>query len=556
MKKKNIIPDYVFETSWEVCNKVGGIYTVLSTAAKTLQELNKDKNIYIGPDFGITNNPLFKENKTLFKAWKKQALEKEHLNVRVGRWEIPGKPIVFLVDFKPFMPLKNEFFGEMWEKFGVDSLSAYGDYDESVMFGYAAGKTVQSFCNFFQVEQKKTIAHFHEWTTASGLLYVKMNAPEIGTVFTTHATTVGRSICFNNKHLYDHFKNYNGDQMAYELNVTAKHSLEKRGAINADCFTTVSELTARECEQLLEKKPDIVTPNGFEDDFVPKGKKYEQQHYESRETLKKVAESLLGYPLHKNTIFVGTSGRYEFRNKGIDVFLKSLKRLNLNAEMKKEVVAFIMVPGWICGPRKDLQEKMGIEETDIPVAGNAAHNLCNYNPANNNTTHNLHNYYSDDIIKMLQQFNLNNSQECKVKVIFVPSYLDGNDGIFNHPYYDLLIGLDMTVFASYYEPWGYTPLESAAFRIPTITTDLSGFGLWVSHEPKTIENGVAVIHRTEFNYFDVAEKIQDNIVIFANKKQEEIVELRERAHAIAHKTSWNAFIAYYMDAFNIALSKK
>ena len=145
--------------------------------------------------------------------------------------------------------------------------------------------------------------------------------------------------------------------------------------------------------------------------------------------------------------------------------------------------------------------------------------------------------------------------ERAVKVIFVPSYLDGNDGIFNHSYYDLLIGLDMTVFASYYEPWGYTPLESAAFCIPTTTTDLSGFGLWVSHEPKNIENGVAVIHRTEFNYHDVAEKIQDNIVLFAHKTQEEIAELRKRAHEIAHKTSWNEFISYYVDAFNIALNK-
>jgi glycosyltransferase involved in cell wall biosynthesis len=179
------------------------------------------------------------------------------------------------------------------------------------------------------------VAQFHEWTTASGLLYLKINASKIRTVFKTHATTVGRSICFNNKPLYDHFENYNGDQMASELNVTAKHSIEKRGAENADCFTTVSELTAKECAQLLGKKPDIVTPNGFESDFVPKGKKYMEQHCESRATLKKVAETLLGYTLENNTLFIGTSGRYEYKNKGIDVFLESLKKLDLNAELKK-----------------------------------------------------------------------------------------------------------------------------------------------------------------------------------------------------------------------------
>ncbi len=542
MNENKIIPDYIFETSWEVCNKIGGIYTVLSTSAKALQTQNKDKNIYIGPDFGNYDNPLFKENKTLFKDWKKQALEKDHLSVRIGRWEIPGKPIVFLVDFKTFMPLKNEFFYQMWKKFGVDSLHAYGDYDESVMFGYTAGKAVESFCNFYNLSKEKIVAHFHEWTTASGLLYLKMNAPEIRTIFTTHATTVGRSICFNHKPLYDHFENYNGNQMASELNVTAKHSIEKEGAVNADCFTTVSELTARECTQLLEKKPDIVTPNGFEADFVPKGKKYLEQHYESRDILKRVAEALLGYSLEKNTLFIGTSGRYEYKNKGIDVFLESLKKLDLNAEMKKEVVAFIMVPGCIAGPMKDLQEKLNNPDANIRLV-------------HNNITHDLYNYCNDDIIRTLQYFNLNNRKENKVKVILVPSYLDGNDGIFNHSYYDLLIGLDMTVFPSYYEPWGYTPLESAAFNIPTITTDLSGFGLWVSHESKNIENGVAVIHRTEYNYHDVAEEIQDNIILFANKSQEEVAELRKRARDIAHKASWHEFISYYIDAFNIALKK-
>jgi len=542
MEEKESIPDYIFETSWEVCNKIGGIYTVLSTGAKALQEQNKDKNIYIGPDFGNKDNPLFKENKTLFKEWRKQASEKERLHVRIGRWEIPGKPLVFLVDFKPFMSLKNEFLYQMWEKFGVDSLSSYGDYDESVMFGYTAGKTIESFCSFFHLPKEKTVAHFHEWTTASGLLYLKINAPEIRTLFTTHATTVGRSICFNNKPLYDHFENYNGDQMACELNVTAKHSIEKRGAVNADCFTTVSELTAKECAQLLEKKPDIVTPNGFESDFVPKGKKYMEQHAESRTILKKVAETLLGYALEENALFIGTSGRYEYKNKGIDVFLESLKRLDFNPELKKEVVAFIMVPGCISGPRKDLQEKLNNPDANVQL-------ICN------NTTHDLYNYCNDEIISALQCFNLNNRKENKVKVIFVPSYLDGNDGIFNHSYYDLLIGLDMTVFASYYEPWGYTPLESAAFGIPTITTDLSGFGLWVSHEPKDIENGVAVILRTEYNYHDVAEDIQDNVVLFANKTQEEIAGLRKRAQDIAHKASWHEFISYYIKAFNIAFKK-
>jgi glycosyltransferase involved in cell wall biosynthesis len=440
------------------------------------------------------------------------------------------------------MPLRDQFFGEMWDKFKVDSLHAYGDYDESVMFGYAAGKTIESFYMFNQLKNENVVAQFHEWTTASGLLYLKMNVPAIRTLFTTHATTVGRSICFNQKSLYAYFNDYNGDQMAGELNVVAKHSIEKKGAEYADCFTTVSELTAKECSQLLEKNPDIVTPNGFESDFVPKGKKYEEQHEKSRAILKKVAETLLGRSVSKNALFIGTSGRYEYKNKGIDVFLESLRKLDINPKLKKEIVAFIMVPAHIAGPRKDLQEKLENPKATVQLT-------------HNNVTHDLYNYYNDDVIKTLRDFNLDNSKKNKVNVIFVPSYLDGNDGIFNQTYYDLLIGLDMTVFASYYEPWGYTPMESAAFGIPTITTDLSGFGLWVSHEPQTIENGVAVIHRTEYNYHEVAEEIQNNILLLSKKKEEEIAELRQRASDISHKGSWDKFISYYVEAFGIALGK-
>ena len=103
MTKKMQTPDYIFESSWEVCNKVGGIYTVLSTRAKTLQDEFTDRIIFVGPDFWQNKeNPLFIEDETLFADWKKQAAE-EGLQVRTGRWNIPGQPLVLLVDFQPAM---------------------------------------------------------------------------------------------------------------------------------------------------------------------------------------------------------------------------------------------------------------------------------------------------------------------------------------------------------------------------------------------------------------------------------------------------------------------
>ncbi len=540
MKKEEKHIDFIFETSWEVCNKIGGIYTVLSSQAKEMKKLAKESVIYIGPDFG--DNKAFKESKTLLKEWKKEA-SKDGLNIRIGKWEIPGNPIAVLVDHKPFFPIKNEYFYEMWQNFGVNSLNAYGDYDESVIFGYAAAKVIENFSNFHSNEMKgkNVIASYHEWTTGSGLLYTKAHNPNIKTIFTTHATTTGRSICFNNKPLYDYFENYNGDQMAMELNVEAKHSIEKAAALNADCFTTVSDITARECKQILGKAPDVVTPNGFESDFVPKGKDYAQQREEAKKSLKKVAEALLGYKISKNALFVATSGRYEYKNKGIDVYLDALKKLEANPKFKGEVIAFVMVPAYIAGPREDLKEKLEKKtKAELPEP---------------NHTHILHNHDFDDVLRSLWSSQLDNSKERKVKVIFVPSYLSGNDGIFNKSYYDLLIGLDMTVFASYYEPWGYTPHESAAFGIPSITTDLSGFGKWVSAEPIGIENGVAVLHRTDSNYEALAEDIQNNIISFANMNDKERSEVIKKTFAIAQKGEWKEFIQFNLQSFEFALGK-
>ncbi|MCQ2194670.1 MAG: glycogen/starch synthase [Paludibacteraceae bacterium] len=541
MKKDDKNIAYIFETSWEVCNKIGGIYTVLSSQAKELQNLATESVIYIGPDFG--DNKSFKESKTTLKAWKNEA-KKEGLNIRIGKWEIPGSPIAVLVDHKPFFAIKNEYFGEMWQNFGVNSLHAYGDYDESVIFGYAAAKVVESFANFHkkEMEGKNVIASYHEWTTGSGLLYTKAHNPNIKTIFTTHATTTGRSICFNNKPLYDYFEHYNGDQMAGELNVEAKHSIEKMAAHNADCFTTVSDITARECAQILDKAPDVVTPNGFEPDFVPSDKNYDKQREDAKKSLRKVSEALLGYKLPKNTLFIATSGRYEYKNKGIDVYLDALKQLEANPDFKGTAVAFVMVPAWIAGPREDLKEKL---ETKSKVELNEK-----------NFTHALNNHDGDNVLNSLWSSQLDNSADRKVKVIFVPSYLAGNDGIFNKSYYDLLIGLDMTVFASYYEPWGYTPHESAAFGIPSITTDLAGFGKWVSAEPVGIENGVAVLHRTDSNYQELAGEIQKNILAYSNMSEAERAEVTKKTFAIAKKGEWKEFIKYVKQSFEFALKNK
>jgi glycogen synthase len=538
-------PEYIFETSWEVCNMVGGIYTVLSTRAATLQQTFQDKLVFIGPDVWIDKqNPFFMEIPDLYAEWKLFTDKEYHLKIRVGRWNIHGNPIAVLVDFTPLMVRKNEIYGQIWDQVGVNSIAAYGDYDEASMFGYATGMIMESYYRFFNLSaQTPVVAHFNEWMTTFGAFYIKKQVPSIATIFTTHATSIGRSIAGNHKPLYDYLNEYNGDQMAYELNMTSKHSTEKTAAHQVDCFTTVSEITGIECEQLLDKKPDVITPNGFEDDFVPQGSKFPAVRKAARAALRHVAETLLGYKLDDDAVFIGTAGRYEFKNKGIDTFLEGLKHISGCPHLTKDAVVFIMVPAHIKGARPELA--LALNDPNVK-----------FESINRFTTHELHDYYNDNVMSAVHWYHFKNNKEDKLKIIFVPAYLNGADGIFNKSYYDLLIGLDLTVFPSYYEPWGYTPLESVAFSVPTITTDLSGFGLWVSHSVQGIEQGVGVIHRSDYNGYDVAMKIAEMICHFISYSEDEIKQIRKKAFDISEKALWEHFIHYYDKAYSIALKNK
>lgn len=543
-KESCLFPDYIFESSWEVCNKVGGIYAVLSTRAKTLQDIIKDKIIFLGPD--CWNNdicPFFTEDKSLLSEWYLQAT-KENLHIKIGRWNIPGEPIAVLVDFKSLYERKDEIYGKLWELYQVDSLHAYGDYDDSVLFGIAAAQVVDSFYRFFHLDNKKVIFHANEWQTGSAALAVRYLQPRIATVFTTHATGIGRSIAGNGKPLYEYLWAYNGDQMAQELNMQSKHSIEKQTAWNVDCFSTVSDITAKECKELLDKPVDVVLPNGFENDFVPRGVEFTNKRNAARKRMLQVANCLTGDTFDKDTLLVSTSGRYEFRNKGIDLFIDAMNRLRFDNRLHKKVVAFIDVPGWSGEARQDLVERLTSGQTfDTPLD-------------NPRVTHNLYNAGDDKVFGMMDSLDMHNRQEDQVKLIFVPCYLIGDDGIFNKPYYDIILGNDLCIYPSYYEPWGYTPLEAIAFKVPCITTDLAGFGMWADKEKGSsseIEDGVKVVHRTDYNYNDVADTIRDTVVKYAFFDKEEVKKIRTNAEKLSKKALWDKFIVYYKQAYDFAL---
>lgn len=536
--------DLLFETSWEVCNKVGGIYAVLSTKARTLGEQFGDKLIFIGPDLWNEDNPspYFKERKTLLKQAQQKLQLPWDISIRVGRWDIPGAPQVVLVNWGDTARHLSDIYGEMWRDYGVDSLHSYGDYEESCAFAVASAIVIQALTQHLKANPSRVVAHFDEWTTGMGLLYLKNREPRVSTIFTTHATSIGRSICGNGKPLYDYFHQYNGDQMAVELNMQSKHSLEKAAAHNADCFTTVSEVTARECEQLLQIRPQVVTPNGFEPDFVPKTVKYNRLRKDGRDKLLTVAKAVTGHQYGPDTFIIATSGRHEYRNKGLDMYLDVLAGLEQELPADQEALAFVLVPGWVREPSGDVV-------TNLYFDG-AVKTQPDY------LTHRLNNEGEDEVCRRIEQLQGEGKLK-KLRVIYVPSYLDGHDGVVDITYYDLLPALDLTMFPSYYEPWGYTPLESVAFGVPTITDDKAGFGQWVldNFQNGLMKSGVYVVDRTDSNYAQAAALIRMAALEYITEDVSLRLKARNLAFLTAAKADWKFFILNYDKAFEIALSR-
>jgi phosphorylase/glycogen(starch) synthase len=526
-------PDYIFETGWEICNKIGGIYTVLSTKAKCMVETYGDHYLLVGPDVWKETrpNPDFLEDTELFSDWKEAAV-RQGIIVKTGRWNIPSRPLVILVNFTHLFAKKDAIFAHLWEAYKLDSLSGQWDYIEPAMFGYAAGAVIESFTRFYLTQQTKVVAHFHEWMTGTGILYLKENMPRLGTVFTTHATVLGRSIAGNGLPLYEKLSHYHPLEMAEKFQVISKNSLETLSAREADVFTTVSAITSRESKRFLGKEADVLTLNGMNKNFVPTAARYKKLRLEARRKAFEVASRITGSTYDDNTFMLLNSGRYEFKNKGIDLYIKALGILNRTLPEGKKALAFITVPAGHDGPQPVFSQNPG----------------KNTNPY---STHLLFDENNDPILREAKNNGLNNTPDDRVHLIFVPAYLNQNDGVINLSYYDFLPGFDYSVFPSYYEPWGYTPHESIAFGIPTITTSYAGFGKWVmEHFPEA--HAVTVLPRDGKPDEAIVDEIAQQLIAFITHPAKET--MRKEAVEIAGNLTWTHLIKNYKKAWKQAIS--
>jgi len=527
---------YLFEVSWEVCNKVGGIYTVITSKLPEATKAYGERYFVLGPD--LKTNPDFEE--TDEECWNqvREGVAIKEIPCRFGRWKVPGRPKAILVGFgKKYN--QDQLLFRIWEDYGVDSVAGGWDYVEPVMFSYAASEVIETIYNIVvRPKGQRAVAQFHEWMTGAGLLGLKKRVPEIGTVFTTHATMLGRTLASSGMDIYTAMEHISPQREASAHNITAKCSMETASAREADCFTTVSEITATEAKNFLGRSPDVITPNGLDMENIPDLAVDRSEARKSRERLLAAAARFLRRDFSENTRILLISGRYEYHNKGIDVFLDALGRLNREQEAGGEtIIAFLFVLGGYTDLIPSLQS-----DTARPDPGNP--------PI---ATHRLHNEASDPILRACDRLGLRNLPQNRVQVIFIPAYLNGHDGLVDMTYYEALAGCDLGVFPSYYEPWGYTPLESAAHAVPTITTDQAGFGLWAQQVAGECGGIILLKHLGQ-----PMEAITDNLHgIFRNflaMKEEEIQCMRADARAVACRANWKDFYRSYAEAYERALT--
>ncbi|MBU2561075.1 MAG: hypothetical protein KKD17_02175 [Nanoarchaeota archaeon] len=601
---KPIKADFLFEVSWEVCNKVGGIYTVLKSKIQQTVKKYGDKYCLVGPYFHAKVKGEFEEL-IMPEEYKEgtEALKALGIVPHYGKWLTEGSPNTLLLDFQPFFAKKDEIKQKLWDNFKIDSLNSPFEFDEPVVWAWAVGVAIESFFKRY-TSQWRIAAVFHEWLAGAGILYFKSQKSPIGTVFVTHATVLGRSLANAGIDIYHKEKDntillstMDFDLEAYNRQVSSKHQLEKACAHNAEVFATVSEITGIEAEHILQKRPDLLVPNGLNLDDFPTIEEGSIKHKIFRD---KIYHFLLHYffPYYhidiENTLIYFIASRYEMHDKGIDIFIRSLGRLNRmlkeEEESEKSIVVFFWVPTGVRGIKPEIIEnKTFFKDIEGSLKDNAEHVMWRLlstfvadKPIDKETifdkeflddikrkvmrfkreekappvcTHDLLDP-NDPITSELRKEGLNNAKEDKVKVIFYPIYLAGADGLLDLTYYEAMQGSHLGVFPSFYEPWGYTPLESGALGVASITSDLAGFGMYIKKHISEECLGICVLERMGNPDENVVEVLKNKLHDYSMMTKKDRVNNKVEARKLANTADWDVLIDNYLDAQNLCIERR
>ncbi len=599
---KNTVPKQkiLIEIAWETCNQVGGIYTVIRTKVPSMVEKWGDDYFLIGPYFPQTASAEFEPIHDLDDSVLGKTVQKMRsmgFGVHYGYWLVTGKPRIILFDFWSILENINKIKATLWERHKVSTLHA----EELVNHVLAFGEMVRIFLTELASERgNKTdvIAHFHEWMASSAIPDLRQDNVKVATVFTTHATMLGRYLAGNVPNFYEKLHEFDWLKEAKHYGIEAQATIERLAAQMAHSMTTVSDVTARECEHLLGKVPDLILPNGLNITRFSAMHEHQNLHTKFKD---RINEFVMGHFFQSQpfdldkTLYFFTSGRYEFSNKGYDLTLEALSRLNWkmkNAKIDKTVVMFFITkqPYHSIDPEvlhsravmdeirqtcSSIEKQIGDQLFGASASSNDLQmpDLNNFvdeywrlrlrrtiqtwknNKRPKVVTHLLKN--SDGITDFLQKTNLMNNPEDRVKIVYHPDFVVSSNPLFGLDYGQFVRGCNLGVFPSYYEPWGYTPLECIARGVPTITSDLSGFGDYMMQIMRDYDQwGVMVVNRKTQDFYKAAEQLSEMLLKFVKQGLRERISQRNRVESISETFDWNNLRTYYDTAHDLALKRR
>ncbi|MCA9460107.1 MAG: glycosyltransferase [Nanoarchaeota archaeon] len=544
--------NFLFELSWEVCNKVGGIHTVISSKSREI--MKKFQNYYfIGPYFESSLKAF--EEKEVPKKYEEKYSKLLEMGIKIhfGNWKIDTNPNTILIEYLGYSSNINEVKKTLWDNFKIDSIrSQWYDFDEAILWSWVSGIVIKILS---EDSNESVIIHAHEWMSGGAIFYVKsieniIEKKKFRTVFTTHATMLGRALSGTGNNLYEIVDKINADEKAYEIGVETKHQSERALAHISECFTTVSDITNNEAKYFYSKEADKILYNGF-DNFNIKNIDelnidFEKSRKDINEFLEAYFHSFYDLNLDETQVFY-TSGRNEFRNKGVDIYIKALGKLNKKFKEEnssKNIINLFLIP--IGNFNEDTMIRKSIEDYNAGKKGERIHKIAPFStneiPSEN------------EIISSFIKEDLLNRKEDKIKVIVVPLYLDGDDTFFKKKYYKIIEGLDLGIFPSYYEPWGYTPMESISYAVPTITSDFAGFGKYIKKNIKE-QNGVLILEREGKNFEESSEILYQQLLKFSKMNKKELLNQRIEAKNLSTIFDWKKFAQNYFEAYDKILKE-
>ncbi|MGF1632584.1 MAG: glycogen/starch synthase [Phycisphaerae bacterium] len=586
---------FLFEVGWEVCWQLGGIYTVLKTKAYNMTEQWQDRYCLVGPYNPVTAAQEFERIPATGElALVLERLRGRGLNCYHGRWLVPGRPRVILIDHRDrFDRLHIDKF-DLFNDHGIETPANDGELNECIAFGFAAAEFFEEVTHAMD---RPVLAHFHEWMAGVAVPRIAHRRLPISTVFTTHATLLGRYLASDMDGFYDKLGLFNPDEMAGKYNIMPRHQLEKAAAHASTVFTTVSQVTANEAQHLLGRVPDAILPNGLDVARFEVPHEFQHLHAEYKEAIHQfvMGHFFPSYEFDLNrTLYVFTSGRYEYKNKGIDLFIEGLYRLNERLKQEEDpptVVGFIVTRADVKNVNVDVLQKQaqfdelaryvdGLKDAIgkrlfyAAAAGRplARHDLIDEDAeirlkraiaANRSprwptvVTHDLMQDANDPVLMHLRHRHLVNAPTDPVKVVFHPQFLKATSPLIGLDYDQFVRGCHMGIFPSYYEPWGYTPMECVALGLPSVTTDLSGFGAFIKNSMPDVPSTVLKVLDRAANRFDyAAEELADHLHQFSRLNRRERIELRNGVEGMSEKFDWDNLIEHYHDAHDLALIRK